>query len=83
MKMRIYLVLFLKIFIHSANPAFEKLYLYTGTYFDNLNNINIDDYLPKDNNLYIDYGPCTCDLLTDYCDYRCCCDLKCIPYIKK
>ena len=83
MKMRIYLVLFLKIFIHSANAAFEKLYLYNGTYFDNLNNINIDDYLPKDNNLYIDYGPCTCDLLTDYCDYRCCCDLKCIPYIKK
>ena len=53
--MRIYLVLFLKIFIHSANATFEKLYLYTGTYFDNLNNINIDDYLPKDNNLYIDY----------------------------
>ena len=81
--MRIYLVLFLKIFIHFEIAAFERLYLYTGTYFDNLNNINIDDYLPKDNNLYIDYGPCTCDLLTDYCDYRCCCDLKCIPYIKK
>ena len=46
-------------------------------YFNKINNLNSTVMISESK----DIGICTCDLTSNTCDYRCCCDKNCPSFI--
>ena len=72
--MRINIILFLSFFIYLQPQT--NLYDYSSTYeLSGETSINSQSEIE-------DFRKCSCDLFPDFCDHRCCCDIKCISQIK-
>ena len=72
--MRINIIILLSIFIY-IQPQTD-LYIYSKTY-ESPGETSINSQSENE-----DFRKCSCDLFPDYCDHRCCCDIKCISRIK-
>ena len=72
--MRINIIILLSIFIY-IQPQTD-LYIYSKTY-ESPGETSINSQSENE-----DFRKCSCDLFPDYCDHRCCCDIKCISKIK-
>ena len=72
--MRINIIILLSIFIY-IQPQTD-LYIYSKTY-ESPGETSINSQSENE-----DFRKCSCDLFPNYCDHRCCCDIKCISRIK-